>query len=84
MPLLSFFISNNKQTANVAKQRLQIIIAKNRKINNYEPDYFPMLKNEILLVLSKYINIHPNMIKIHLEQKKKNISILELNIILPK
>ncbi len=82
MALLDFFLSRNKNTANVAKERLQIIIAEQRKYNN-EPDYFPQLKREILSVICKYVNIEPNMVTVQLEQKNEDISILELNIILP-
>lgn len=87
MALLDFFLSRNKNTANIAnasiaKERLQIIIAEQRKYNN-EPDYFPQLKREILSVICKYVNIDPKMISVQLEQKREDISILELNIILP-
>ncbi|QCI23863.1 cell division topological specificity factor MinE [Buchnera aphidicola (Macrosiphoniella sanborni)] len=83
MALLDFFLSRNKNTtANIAKERLQIIIAEQRKYDN-EPDYFPQLKREILSVICKYVNIEPNMVTLQLEQKNEDISILELNIILP-
>ena len=82
MALLDFFLSRNKNTANVAKERLQIIVAERRKIQN-EPDYFPQLKREILSVICKYVNIDPKMVTIQLEQKNEEISILELNIVLP-
>lgn len=82
MSLLDFFLSRNKNTANIAKERLQIIIAEQRKYKN-EPDYFPKLKQEILSVISKYVNIEPNMVSVQLEQKNTDISILELNIVLP-
>ncbi|ACL30132.1 cell division topological specificity factor MinE [Buchnera aphidicola str. APS (Acyrthosiphon pisum)] len=82
MALLDFFLSRNKNTANVAKERLQIIVAEQRKYNN-EPDYFPQLKREILSVICKYVNIEPNMVTVQLDQKNEDISILELNIILP-
>ncbi|QCI22190.1 cell division topological specificity factor MinE [Buchnera aphidicola] len=82
MALLDFFLSRHKNTANIAKERLQIIIAEQRKYNN-EPDYFPQLKREILSVICKYVNIEPNMVTVQLEQKNQDISILELNIILP-
>ncbi|QIQ41913.1 MAG: cell division topological specificity factor MinE [Buchnera aphidicola (Microlophium carnosum)] len=82
MALLDFFLSRNKNTANVAKERLQIIVAEQRRYN-HEPDYFPKLKSEILSVICKYVNIEPNMITVQLEQKNEDISILELNIILP-
>ncbi|MCU4136903.1 cell division topological specificity factor MinE [Buchnera aphidicola (Sitobion avenae)] len=82
MALLDFFLSRNKNTANVAKERLQIIVAEQRKYDN-EPDYFPQLKREILSVICKYVNIEPNMVTVQLEQKNEDISILELNIVLP-
>ncbi|AEO08677.1 cell division topological specificity factor MinE [Buchnera aphidicola str. Ak (Acyrthosiphon kondoi)] len=82
MALLDFFLSRKKNTANVAKERLQIIVAEQRRYNN-EPDYFPQLKREILSVICKYVNIEPNMVTVQLEQKSEDISILELNIILP-
>ncbi|AHG60059.1 cell division topological specificity factor MinE [Buchnera aphidicola] len=87
MALLDFFLSRNKNTtnianANIAKERLQIIIAEQRKYNN-EPDYFPQLKREILSVICKYVKIEPNMISVQLEQKREDITILELNVILP-
>lgn len=82
MALLDFFLSRNKNTAHVAKERLQIIVAEQRKFQN-EPDYFPQLKNEILSVICKYVNIDPNMVTIQLEQKNDDISILELNVVLP-
>ncbi|QFQ32153.1 cell division topological specificity factor MinE [Buchnera aphidicola] len=82
MALLDFFLSRKKNTAHVAKERLQIIVAERRKFQN-EPDYFPQLKREILSVICKYVNIDPNMVTIQLEQKNKDISILELNVVLP-
>ncbi|AEH39796.1 cell division topological specificity factor [Buchnera aphidicola (Cinara tujafilina)] len=83
MALLDFFLLRKKNTANIAKERLQIIIAKQNK-NFNEPNYFPQLKNELLIVISKYIKITPEMITIQLEQKGINISILELNIKIPE
>ena len=82
MALLDFFLSRKKNTANVAKKRLQIIVAEQRKFKN-EPDYLPQLKREILSVICKYVNIDPHMVTIQLEQKNEDISVLELNIILP-
>lgn len=83
MALLDFFLLRKKNTANIAKERLQIIIAKQNK-NFNEPNYFPKLKSELLIVISKYMKITPEMITIQLEQKDTNISILELNITIPE
>ncbi|XRX42826.1 MAG: cell division topological specificity factor MinE [Buchnera aphidicola (Eriosoma harunire)] len=83
MSIINFFLLNNKHTANIAKQRLKIIITSEQN-KKYEPDYFPMLKNDILLVLSKYVMVDYNMVNITLDQKNKDISILEMNITLPQ
>ncbi|CUR53190.1 cell division topological specificity factor MinE [Buchnera aphidicola] len=83
MSILNFFLSKQKKTASVAKKRLQIIIAEQKKYDQ-EPDYFPKLKNELLHVISKYVNITPDMVKIQCEKRHKNVSILELNIFLSK
>jgi len=79
MTLLDFFLSKKKNTANIAKERLQIIVAERRKIDS-EPKYLPKLKKEILQVICKYVKVNPKMIKIQLDQNKKDIAILELNV----
>lgn len=63
MSLLDFFLSRNKNTADIAKKRLQIIVAEKKRCK-YEPDYFPQLKREILSVICKYVNIEPNMVTV--------------------
>lgn len=83
MTILDFFLSRHKNTANIAKERLQIIISEQRN-NIIYPKYFIDLKKEIFTVICKYVKINPNMITIQFEKTKKNVSILELNIILPK
>ncbi|CAL4321615.1 cell division topological specificity factor MinE [Buchnera aphidicola] len=83
MTILDFFLSRNKNTAHIAKRRLKIIIS-DRKNNNIRPKYFLKLKKEIFTVICKYVKINPNMIKIQLNQKREDFSILELNIILPE
>lgn len=83
MYFLDFFLSRKKNTANIAKKRLQIIIAEERQ--NYEkPDYFPKLKKELLIVIAKYVKIEPDTLTIQLSQKDNDISILEVNINVPE
>lgn len=79
MALLDFFLSRRKSTANIAKERLQIIVAERRRMDS-EPKYLPKLKKDILQVICKYVKVNPKMIKIQIDQKEKNVSILELNI----
>lgn len=83
MPLLDFFLSKKKPTANVAKERLQIIVAERRR-GEREPHYLPALKKELLEVICKYVQITPEMLTVQLEQKGDDISVLELNVTLPE
>lgn len=83
MALLDFFLSRKKNTANIAKERLQIIVAERRR-NQSTPDYLPQLKEELLQVICKYIKVDPSMINLQFEQKTEDISVLELNVTLPE
>ncbi|MCC3703597.1 cell division topological specificity factor MinE [Rouxiella badensis] len=83
MALLDFFLSRKKSTANIAKERLQIIVAERRR-GDSEPAYLPDLKRDILAVICKYIQIDPEMLHVQFEQKGDDISVLELNVTLPE
>lgn len=83
MALLDFFLSRKKTTANIAKERLQIIVAERRR-GDSEPHYLPQLKRDILEVICKYVQIDPEMVRVQLEQREGDISILELNVTLPE
>ncbi|EIB98585.1 MULTISPECIES: cell division topological specificity factor MinE [Pantoea] len=83
MALLDFFLSRKKNTANIAKERLQIIVAERRR-GDSEPHYLPQLKRDILEVICKYVKIDPEMVTVQLDQKGDDISILELNVTLPE
>ncbi|OSM96152.1 MULTISPECIES: cell division topological specificity factor MinE [Lonsdalea] len=83
MALLDFFLSRKKATANIAKERLQIIVAERRR-GDSEPHYLPQLKRDILEVICKYVQIDPQMVSVQLEQKGDDISVLELNVTLPE
>lgn len=83
MALLDFFLSRKKNTANIAKERLQIIVAERRR-GDSEPHYLPQLKRDILDVICKYVKIDPEMVSVQLEQKGEDISVLELNVTLPE
>jgi len=84
MSLLDYFKrkSKRKPTASVAKDRLQIILAREHA-GRHEPDYLPALKQELLEVVSRYVHIDQEAIKVNLE-REGNCEILELNISLPE
>ena len=82
MSLLDYLRRKKKPTASVAKERLQIILAREHA-RRHEPDYLPALKQEILSVVSKYVKVDLDDIKVNLE-RDGTCEILELNIALPE
>ena len=79
---LSFFLGEKKTTANVAKERLQIILAHERSGRSHQPDYLPALQRDLIAVIAKYIDINPDDIKVNLE-RQDNLDVLEVKIELP-
>ncbi|MBB5190011.1 cell division topological specificity factor [Silvimonas terrae] len=82
MSILSYFFGEKKKTATVARERLQIILAHERAGRD-TPDYLPQLQKELIAVISKYVAINPDDIKVQLE-KKDDFEVLEVNIVLPE
>ncbi len=83
MSLLSFLLGEKKATASVAKERPQIILAHERAGRGASrPDYLPALQRELVAVISKYVSIQPEDIKVHLE-RQDNLEVLEVKIELP-
>lgn len=82
MSFLSFLLGEKKKTAAVAKERLQIILAHERS-GRSGADYLPQLQRELVEVISKYVRIDPNDIKVNLE-RQENLDVLEVKIELPE
>ncbi len=82
MRFLDFFRSDKKSSASVAKERLQIIVARERATRN-GPDYLPLMKEELLLVVRKYVLIDDDAVQVQLE-RDGDCEVLELNITLPE
>ncbi|MFT4266762.1 MAG: cell division topological specificity factor MinE [Xenophilus sp.] len=84
MSFLSFLLGEKKKTASVAKERLQIILAHERgSLGTRRPNYLPELQRELVAVISKYVSIKPEDIKVHLE-KQDDLEVLEVKIELPE
>jgi len=81
MTLLNYLLGRRKNSANVAKERLQIILAREHADRN-GPDYLQDLKKDILEVVAKYVTIDFERVQVSLD-KDGHTDILELNIILP-
>jgi len=82
MSFLDYFKSSKKNTASIAKERLQIIVAHERG-KREQPDYLPQLQQEILDVIRKYVPIDQDQVQVQLD-KSDNCSVLELNVTLPE
>lgn len=82
MKIFDFLRNSQRRTAaQVAKERLQIIVS-HENAHQGGPDIINQLQKELLEVISKYINIDPEQIKVQLERNKAQ-SVLELNVTLP-
>jgi cell division topological specificity factor len=83
MGLLDYFLKTRpKGSANVAKERLQILVAHDRA-ERHRPSYLPKLKREILEVIRKYVEIDLDAVSVNYEQADTH-EVLELNIVLPE
>ena len=83
MGFLSFMLGEKQKSATVAKERLQIILAHERSGRSAAtPDYLPALQRDLVAVISKYIRINPDDIKVQLD-RQDNLEVLEVKIELP-
>lgn len=82
MGLLSYFRPKQEKSASLAKERLQIIVAHERS-NRNGPDYLPMMKEELLAVIRKYVAVDQDAVKMQID-KDGDCDVLELNITLPE
>jgi cell division topological specificity factor len=71
-----------KNTAVEAKERLTILLAHER-VTTGAPDFLPMMKQEILEVIRKYVAIDKDQVKVQM-QRQQGVSVLELEVELPQ
>jgi cell division topological specificity factor len=81
MGLLDIF-RRQPPSAQVAKERLRIIVAQERGARG-GPDYLPLLRRELLEVIRKYVNVDPEAVVINLERDQGQ-EVLELTVALPE
>jgi cell division topological specificity factor len=81
MALLSFLFPPKAKSASEAKERLQIIIARERS-SRAGPDFLPALHRELIEVISKYTKVNADDIKLSLD-RQGNLEVLEVNVVLP-
>jgi cell division topological specificity factor len=79
--ILEYFRRTPK-TASLAKERLSVIVARERASTRGGPDYLPQLQQELLAVLAKYETIDLENVSVKLD-RSGDYEVLELNIVLP-
>jgi len=83
MAIFDFF-RRKTDTAQLAKDRLQIVVARERaSTGDRVQSYLPQLQRELLEVIAKYEKLDLDMVSVALD-KKGETEVLEINIVLPE
>ncbi len=84
MSFLKFLLGEKKSSASVAKERLQLIITHEREEGSAgAPDFLPQLQKDLIEVISKYIKINEQDLKVNVD-KHGNLEVLEVKIEMPQ
>ena len=78
--LLRFF-RGRTASAPVARERLQILLAHERKLRG-QPDLLELLREEILAVVARHVELDPDKVVVKME-RGETVSTLEVDIELP-
>jgi cell division topological specificity factor len=80
MGFLDYF-KRPAKSASLAKDRLSIIVARERAGERSGQDYLPQLQQELLQVLAKYEHIDLDQVSVNVD-RQGDCEVLELNIVL--
>ncbi|MFC4297006.1 MAG: cell division topological specificity factor MinE [Castellaniella sp.] len=83
MSFLDFLRGSKKTSASVAKDRLQLILINERGSGRNAPDFLPQMQKELIAVISKYVQINPDDIKVNLD-RQDSLEVLEVKIEMPQ
>lgn len=84
MSIMSLLLGEKKKSASIAKERLQIILAhEHTHTGSVRPDYLPALHRELIEVVSRYVKISSEDIKVQFD-RQDNLEVLEVKIELPE
>jgi cell division topological specificity factor len=76
------FKREQKATASLARERLQVIVAHQRAGRANGLDFLPRMQQELLEVIRKYVIVGDDAIRMNVE-RDGGLEVLELNITLP-
>jgi cell division topological specificity factor len=78
------FWRKQDNTAQVAKDRLQIIVARERAACGIgAPGYLPALQQELLQVIAKYERVDLDLVNVNIDRRGQ-AEVLELSVLLPE
>jgi cell division topological specificity factor len=80
MNLISFF--SKRSSAPVARERLQILLAHERGLVGGQPDLVNILREEILAVVAKHVNVEGDQVQVKME-RGDSMSMLEIDVEIP-
>ncbi len=82
MSLLDYFKTTKPNSAKLAKERLQILVAHERNTRD-QPSYLPAMQQELLQVIQKYIQVDQDSVSVHYDSDDDQETV-ELNIVIPE
>lgn len=83
MDWLKLFRVEPKNTASLAKERLKVVVAHQREGRLNGPTYLPRLREEILDIVRKYVQVPDTAVHVNV-QREAGLEVLEMNITLPE
>ncbi len=89
MDLMGFFRTKKPASAATARDRLMVAVAwqrdqdgRNATSRDGGPSYLPQMRDEILSVIRKYVQVADSAVKVNV-QHEDGLDVLEMNITLP-
>jgi cell division topological specificity factor len=82
MKLLDYFLGTRQRTAEAARDRLKLIVVRDRAATGEGPDFLPMLQRDLIEVVRRYVEIDDDKVQVDVD-RRGNLSMLEVNIELP-
>jgi cell division topological specificity factor len=76
-----FGLFSRKKTANVARERLQILLAHER-IGGGSSDLLAKLREEVLAAIAKHVDVDPSRVNVSMK-KEDDVSIIEIDVEVP-
>lgn len=78
-----FFKNESKTSAQTAKERLVVVVSHQRAGRTNGPDYLPRLREELLAVVRRYVQVEDSAVQVDLKRDEGD-DVLAMSITLPE